>query len=163
MILQLWHGIVVLRILHWVKCCVWIHLHVQNGPAISCSVMLACFLPTYGYLLGINVNSTWCIYHRQTSTLKRSISIKLILQRCTIDPFLRLANPSNRIDPFSMFFKWAIPGLFLFFSSFQYSWWQTNVQYKFLPMTGFELRTSSIRSNRSTNWATTTAPTLSML
>ena len=28
---------------------------------------------------------------------------------------------------------------------------------KFLPMTGFEPRTSSIGSNRSTNWATTTA------
>ena len=28
---------------------------------------------------------------------------------------------------------------------------------KFLPMTGFEPRTSDIGSNRSTNWATTTA------
>ena len=34
-----------------------------------------------------------------------------------------------------------------------------NVEYWFLPMTGFEPRTSGILSNRSTNWATTTLPT----
>ena len=39
------------------------------------------------------------------------------------------------------------------FSSFQYSW-QWNVQYKFLPMTGFEPLTSGIGSDWSTNWAT---------
>ena len=43
--------------------------------------------------------------------------------------------------------------LFLFFSSFQYN----NVQYKCLPMAVFEPRTSGIGSDRSTNWATTTA------
>ena len=32
-----------------------------------------------------------------------------------------------------------------------------NVQYKFLPMTGFEPRSSEIGSDHSTNWATTTA------
>ena len=31
-----------------------------------------------------------------------------------------------------------------------------NVQYKFLPMSGFKLWTSGIKSDRSTNWATTT-------
>ena len=31
-----------------------------------------------------------------------------------------------------------------------------NVQYKFLPMTGFELRTSAVRGECSTTWATTT-------
>ena len=35
-----------------------------------------------------------------------------------------------------------------------------NVQYKCLPMTGFKLRTSGIGSDRSTNWATTTAQSL---
>ena len=30
-------------------------------------------------------------------------------------------------------------------------------KYNFLPMTGFEPWTSGIRSDRSTNWATTTA------
>ena len=43
------------------------------------------------------------------------------------------------------------------FSFFQYSWQKTSVQYKYLPMTGFELRTSGVGSDRSTNWATTTA------
>ena len=40
---------------------------------------------------------------------------------------------------------------------------QVNVQNKSLPMTGFKPRTSGIRSNRSTNWATTTAPTSSVI
>ena len=45
---------------------------------------------------------------------------------------------------------------FSLFLSFQYSW-QSNVQYKFLPMTGFEPRTSGFGTDRSTNWGTTTA------
>ena len=54
--------------------------------------------------------------------------------------------------------KWAIPGLFFcLFSSFQYSCQYTNVPYKSLPMTGFKPRTSGVGSDRSTNWATTTA------
>ena len=35
---------------------------------------------------------------------------------------------------------------------------QINVRDKSLPMTGFESQTSDIGSDRSTNWATTTAP-----
>ena len=47
----------------------------------------------------------------------------------------------------------------LFFFIFIFSIQLTvNIHYKFLPMTGFELRTSRIGSDRSTNWATTTAP-----
>ena len=34
------------------------------------------------------------------------------------------------------------------------------IWYKVLTMTGFEKRTSGVGSNRSTNWATTTAPRL---
>ena len=52
--------------------------------------------------------------------------------------------------------KWAIPGLFFFIFVFSIQL-TVNVRYKFLPMTGFEPRTSGIGSNRSTNWATTTA------
>ena len=53
-----------------------------------------------------------------------------------------------------------MPGLFFsLFSSFQYT--VDRIQMfkinKFLPMTGFEPRTSGIGSNRSTNWATTTS------
>ena len=52
--------------------------------------------------------------------------------------------------------NWAIPVLsfFIFVFSIQFA---VNVQYNFLPMTAFEPRTSGIRSNHSTNWATTTA------
>ena len=59
----------------------------------------------------------------------------------------------------SLFLKWAIPASFSLFSSFQNtidSKQMFNI-YKILPMTGFEPRTSGIGSNRSTNWATTTA------
>ena len=54
--------------------------------------------------------------------------------------------------------KWAPPVIFsngLFFLIFVFSIQLTvNVQYKFLPMTGFEPRTFEIGSNRSTNCAT---------
>ena len=60
-----------------------------------------------------------------------------------------------------MFFKWAIPGLFFFILVFSIQL-TINVQYKFLPMTGFEMHTSGIGSDRSTNWAITTAHTSKM-
>ena len=44
--------------------------------------------------------------------------------------------------------------LFIFVFSIQFT---VNVQYKFLPMTGFKPWTSGIGSDCSTNWATTTA------
>ena len=50
------------------------------------------------------------------------------------------------------------PASFCLFPSFQYSWLYTNVPHKSFPMTGFEPRTSGVGSDRSTNWATTTAP-----
>ena len=55
--------------------------------------------------------------------------------------------------------KMAIPGLvfFTFVFSIQLT---VNVQYKFLLMTGFELRNSGFGSDRSTNWATITAQRL---
>ena len=58
--------------------------------------------------------------------------------------------------------KWASPGLFyfIFVISIQLT---VNVQYKFLPMTGFEPQTSQIGSNHSTNWATTTARVVTLL
>ena len=55
--------------------------------------------------------------------------------------------------------NWPFPASFSLFSSFQYtvdSKQMYNVN-KFLPMTGFEPRTSGLGSDRSTNWATTTA------
>ena len=55
-----------------------------------------------------------------------------------------------------IFLNGPYPAIFFFFSSFQYtvdSKQMFNIN-TFLPMTGFEPRTSGIRGNRSTNWAT---------
>ena len=54
------------------------------------------------------------------------------------------------------FFKWASRSLFFFIFVFSIQL-TVNMQYNFLPMTGFEPRTSGVGSNRSTNWVTTTA------
>ena len=51
-----------------------------------------------------------------------------------------------------IFFKWAIPGLFFFVFNISIQLRVNN----FLPITGFEPRTSRIGRDRSTNWATTT-------
>ena len=48
------------------------------------------------------------------------------------------------------FKKWAIRGLFFFIFVFSVQL-KVNVQYKFLLMPGFELRTSGIGIDRSTN------------
>ena len=50
-------------------------------------------------------------------------------------------------------FNGPFPGLFSYFRLFNKIW------HKMLSMTEFELQTSGIGSNCSTNWATTTAPT----
>ena len=52
-------------------------------------------------------------------------------------------------------------GHFIFVLSIQLT--VNNVQYKCLPMTRFELWTSGIGNDRSTNWATTTAQTREQL
>ena len=48
------------------------------------------------------------------------------------------------------FLKWAIPSLFFYIFVFSIQL-TVYVQYNFLLMTGFEPRTSGIRSDRSTN------------
>ena len=47
--------------------------------------------------------------------------------------------------------KWAIPGLFFFIFVFSLQLTVNNVQYKSLPMTGFEPWTSGVGSDHSTN------------
>ena len=54
------------------------------------------------------------------------------------------------------FFKWADPGLCFFILVFSINI-TVNAHFNFLPMTGFEQRTSEVGSDRSTNRATTTA------
>ena len=78
--------------------------------------------------------------------------ICVTLYYCFTPPF---KSPPTRYV-YLIFKKAAIPGLFFFIFVFSMQL-IVNVQYKFLPMTGFELRTSGIGSNHSTNWATTTA------
>ena len=53
-------------------------------------------------------------------------------------------------------FKWVIQGLFFFIFVFS-PVHIVHVHYKISPMTGFEPRTSKVRSDRFTNWDTTTA------
>ena len=55
-----------------------------------------------------------------------------------------------------LFLKWVITGLFFFIFVFSIKL-TVYVQYKFLPMTGFQPWTSGIGSDRSTNCDTTTA------
>ena len=50
--------------------------------------------------------------------------------------------------------KWTIPGLFFFYLRL-FNTVDSEYMNKILPMTGFELQTSSVGSNHSTNWATT--------
>ena len=52
--------------------------------------------------------------------------------------------------PSHFFKKWAILGLFIFIFVFSIQL-TVNVQYKLLPMTGFEPQTSGIGSDLSTN------------
>ena len=61
------------------------------------------------------------------------------------------------------FKKWAIPGLFFFIFVFSIQLTVNNVQYKCLPMIGFEPLTSGFGNDRSTNWATITAQTREQL
>ena len=68
--------------------------------------------------------------------------------------FLLRCRPTNlRLRIFN-----GIPGLFFFIFVFSIQLTVNIVQFKFLSMTGFEPRTSGIRSDRSTNCATTPAP-----
>ena len=57
---------------------------------------------------------------------------------------------NRRRHPFALFLKWTIPGLFFFIFVFSIQL-TVNIQYQFLLMTGFELQTSRIGSDRSTN------------
>ena len=70
---------------------------------------------------------------------------------------LLIAFSSNS---FQLFLNGGFPASFSLFLSFQHtadSKQMFNIN-NFLPMTGFELRTSGIGSNHSTNWATQPLP-----
>ena len=65
---------------------------------------------------------------------------------------LRTLTTDN--DDLILFSKKMAVQTFIFVFSIQLT---VNIQYIFLPMTGFERQTSGIGSDHSTNWATTTA------
>ena len=63
---------------------------------------------------------------------------------------------TKMVSIYAIFYNWVIPCLFFFI----YVLSTVNskyIHYIILPMTGFELRTSGIGCDRSTNWATTNA------
>ena len=66
---------------------------------------------------------------------------------------LRLRRKADRC----FFFKWAILGLFFFIFVFSIIHLVDKLVDKILPMMGLKLRISGVRSDRSTNWATTIA------
>ena len=66
------------------------------------------------------------------------------------------SNCKQRFGGF--FWGGAFPASFSFVFVFSIQLTVNNVQYKCLPMNGFEPRTCGIGSDRSTNWASTTAP-----
>ena len=76
--------------------------------------------------------------------------------------FSWLPNNSPPLSTCLYFNKWAIAGLFflIFVCSLQLT--VKNVLYISLPMTRFEPWTSGVGSDSSTNWATTTALSLSI-
>ena len=110
----------------------------------------------------ISNNLTWAKTKKAVSYVLILAQIKLtfILHNfwklnfeCQCDQMAKLLLKSIQI--LVKFKKWANSGLFFFifvFSNFN----TVNIQYNFLPMTGFGPRTSGVGSNRSTNWATTT-------
>ena len=106
---------------------------------VSCNIQSECFIFTLKVL-----------YVFGWRALENSIHILLKeIKRCNSNQFFIL-----RII---LFFNGPFPASFSLFSSFQYtvdSIQMFNIN-KFLPMTGFEPRTSGIKS--STNWATITS------
>ena len=81
------------------------------------------------------------MYHK-----KMNVPGEQFNERCNLKPL----ELDLKICSLSVFLKWAIPGLFFFIFVFSIHL-TVNVQYKFLPMSGFEPRTSGMGSDRSTN------------
>ena len=88
--------------------------------------------------------------------------IRHILSNRLSDFFLSVSSIQNLsisyFSPSVFYIKTGqFPASFTLFSSFLYSWLQTNVLHKSLLITGFKPWTSSVGSDCSTNRATTTA------
>ena len=80
-----------------------------------------------------------------------------LICQTTYSTLLKNLSPSCSYIPIATSTHLHLNGPFpaFFLSIFVFSLQLTvNVQYRFLPMTGFEPRTSIIGSNRSNNWAT---------
>ena len=107
---------------------------------------------------------TWLLAsHRLLFKLIKNLKYSDILMKtATVGTVgIRLLGKDQNSSLFFFFFfkNGPFPASFPLFSSFQYTVDSKQMFYinKFLPMTGFEPRTSGIGSDRSTNWATTTA------
>ena len=100
-----------------------------------------------------------------------SLSLSLEIEKCNHPTF---ANNSREVSKIGaahlvrltgaqvLLKNGPFPATFSSFSSLQLQL-TINVQYKILPMTGFELWTSGIESDRFTNWATPLPPINSLV
>ena len=70
--------------------------------------------------------------------------------------YLAKTNTPYRSQDIIVFFKLAIPGLFLLYFRLFNTVDSKQMFDKSLPMTGFEQQISGVGGDRSTNWATTT-------
>ena len=100
----------------------------------------------------------WSHWPAPTCSLTNSLNAQITL---ALRHWLPVATRYGEIW-YIVFLKWAIPGLFLFIFVFSIQL-TVNIQFNFLPMTGSEPQTYGIGSNRSTNWATTTAQSIRLL
>ena len=136
----------------WVKigftsCLLWCVYKAKTGLGTgltSCSLWCVCWLKA-----GLANCLLWCVLKAKTGLGTGLISCLL---RCKVKTCLEL----RRTSWFFLKVGHSRPLFFIFVFSIQLT---VNVQCKCLLMTGFELRTFGIGSNRSTNWATTTVPT----
>ena len=97
----------------------------------------------------------------QLQQQRHSILFELVCKNFAKNFCLPLTELSRNVKRWksieNLFLNGPFPASFYLFYSFQYSWQQTNVLYKCLPMTGFELKISCVRSDRFTNWAKTSS------
>ena len=141
----LWWGLVILHPTETVLCQVLLYLNriVKCPPVCASNVIQHEIIkaPYRGRVIiqcPFNKNLLGCSWSFENITISKSTA-------------------SIWFRPFPFLKKLPFLASFSFIFVFSIQLTVNNVQYKCLPMTGFEPRTSGIGSDRSTNWATTTA------